>query len=352
MTDKKANYTSGQIEFVMDSLLYAALSEVIKSTKVFDAQLAYLLSLLTSNKKRKPYNAETRERAMSLLVKAMTVDGLEKMEYIQEFKMERNFIFVFLENFLNKYYDLYLGTYKSFIEAENITDRVKYSRKLDAIVLDVGAASRSSLFRCLVNLNDILPEFMKYFNGVVADYYRLCTQQARFYIDTNRGKNYDPSDVNQNFLRNVLVAINKFDSHKGAMVSYVKWWIINAQTSGSREHEYGIAYTVPQTQRKKIATGKESTINFSVSLDAPASDNSEGADELHSLVSDDQRLEDLVDAQRAAQKLAALIKTVDPYGIARLSLDISEHFTQSELDQMHAHMQQSKNLLIGKDTQK
>lgn len=344
MTEKKANYTSGQIEFVMDSLLYASLVEVIKATKVFDSQLAYLLSLLTSNKKRKPYNAESRERAMSLLVKAMSVEGLDKMEYIKEFKMERNFIFVFLENFLNNYYDLYTGHYRSFIMATNKTERIKYARKLDAIAQDLGATSRSSLFRCLVNLNDMLPQFMEYFNGVVADYYRLCTQQARFYIDTNRGKNYDPHDVNQNFLRNVLVAINKFDSHKGAMVPYVKWWIINAQTSGSREHEYGIAYTVPQTQRKKIALGKDATINFSVSLDAPASDNSEGSEELHALVSDDQRLEDIVDAQRAAHKLAALIKTVDPYGIARLSLDISEHFTQKELDQMHMHMQQSKTV--------
>lgn len=341
---KKANYTSGQIEFVMDSLLYASLKEVLKATKVFDSQLTYLLSLLTTNKKRKPYNAETRERAMALLVKAMSVDGLDKLEYIQEFKMERNFIFVFLDNFLNKYYDLYMGHYRSFITTTKKIERIKYARKLDAIVKDLGAESRSALFRCLVNLNDILPEFMAYFNGVVSDYYRLCTQQARFYIETNRGKNYDPHDVNQNFLRNVLVAINKFDSHKGAMVPYVKWWIVNAQTSGSREHEYGIAYTVPQTQRKKIATGKDATINFSVSLDTPVSDNSEGSEELHNLISDDQRLEDIVDAQRSTQKLASLIKTVDPYGIARLSLDISEHFTQKELDQMHIHMMRNKTV--------
>lgn len=338
----KSNLTGGQIEYVMDTLLYDCLREVVENTDVFDVQLTYLLGLITSNKKRKPYNAESRERAISLLIKALTVPRDQKMQYVMEIKMERNFIYVFLTNVIDRYYATYVGLYRTFIGTNDDIVRKTKAKQLDAIVRSLGGSSRSSLFVALNRLHDMLPQFQEYFQTVVEDFYRLCTQQAKFYVDTNKSKQYDTSDVKQNFLRNVLVAINKYDASRGAIVSYVKWWILNAQTCSSSEHEYGIAYTIPQTQRKRLATGEDpTTINFSISLDAPSSESDEGSDaSLHHKVSESGHLEDSVDSERRAEKLGLLVKRIDPYGIARLTLDIKESFEPEELKFMKTYMRQ------------
>lgn len=339
--NNKSNLTGGQIESVMDTMLHDCLREIVENTDVFDVQLTYLLNMITSNKKRKPYNAETRDRAISLLIKALSVPRDQKMIYIQELKMERNFIYVFLENVIKRYYTTYVELYRAFVSTQDPIRREAYSKRLNVYVKMFGAESRSKLFVALCRLNDLLPQFMEYFHSVVADFYRLCSKQTKFYVDTNRGKLYDSKDVRQNFLRNVIVAINKYDSSRGAIVSYTKWWILNAQTCSSSEHEYGIAYTIPQTQRKKLATGEDTTsLNFSVSLDTPANESDEGADaSLHQKVSDHHHLEDHVDSERRTEKLRLLIKRVDPLGVARLTMDVGEEFDKFELDLMRRHMQ-------------
>jgi len=343
MSDK-SNLTGGQIESVMDTLLHDCLSEIVENTNIFDVQLTYLLGLITSNKKRKPYNAETRERAISLLIKALSVTRDQKMVYIRELKMERNFIYVFLDNVIKRYYATYVDLYRCFIVTADVNKRIRYAQRLDVYVKMFGADSRSKLFVALNRLNDLLPHFMEYFHSVVADFYRLCTKQTRFYVDTNKGKQYDSKDVRQNFLRNVIIAINKYDSSRGAIVSYTKWWILNAQTCSSSEHEYGIAYTIPQTQRKKLATGEDTTsLNFSVSLDAPTSESDEGPDaRLHQKVSDHHHLEDHVDSERRTGKLRLLIKRVDPLGVARLTMDVGEEFDKDELEFMRRYMKSQR----------
>lgn len=337
----KSNMTSGQIETVMDTLLIECLSEVVEATDVFDVQLTYLLSLITSNKKRKPYNAESRDRALSLLIRALGSEREDKMEYIRELKIERSFVYVFLTRFVSQYHAKYCLLYRTFVGTSNTTTREKCAKQLDVYVKQFGADSRSSLFVCLNNVAELLPVFLEYFHSVVNDFYRMCAQQANFYVETNRGKHYDNKDAQQNFLRNVIIAINKYDSSRGTLVSYVKWWILNAQTCNSADHEYGIAYTIPQTQRKKLASNRQeqSFVNFSVSLESASDPNDSGSETtLHDRVSDALPLEAEVDGQRKAEKLGLLIKRIDPMGIARLTLDVKEYFTEAEHKQMKDHM--------------
>lgn len=342
----KTNLTGGQVETVLDTLLNDCLSEVVEATSAFDIQLAYLITLITSNKKRKPYSAESRERAISLIVKAMSSPREEKMLYIKELKIERSFVYMFLERFVDRYYEPYILLYRRFIGTTDPEIRRKCARQLDVYVSLFEAQSRSSLFVCLNNVRELLPHFKQYFHSVVEDFHRLCVQQAKFYIDTNKGKHYDQKDAQQNFLRNVIVAINKYDSSRGALASYIKWWILNAQTCNSADHEYGIAYTIPQTQRKKLASKEDSFVNFSVSLDQPQDDSGgegEGAIDFHSKVSDDRNLDEMVDGQRRAEALGLLIKRVDPMGIARLTLDVKEYFTPQEQERMLQHMRKQEN---------
>lgn len=340
--DSKSNLTGGQIQTVMDTLLYDSLRELVLRTSVFDTQLAYLLSLATSNKKRRIFSGATRERALTLLVLALSSeDKEEKMALISSLQMERHFIYVFLKNFLTQYYDQYMELYRKFLICRDQTKHKALGRRLDAICSSVGAASKSDMFHALNGLNTLLAMFFEYYSDVIQDFVQLCTQQAKFYVTTN-SNNYDFKDVRQNFLRAIIVAINKYDSSKGALTSYVKWWILNAQTCSSAEHEYGIAYIIPQTQRKKLAVdgANPHSVNFSVSLDSYAQDDGEGETSLYQKIDDNRILDDVVNASRTAEKLSLLVKKVDPHGVARLSLDIGEAFSESEIMLMRRSMRE------------
>lgn len=339
MSEEKTNLTGGQIATIMDTLLYDALGELMLRTDVFDVQLAYILALSTSNKKRKLCSAVERTESITMLVRAMTsTDRQVKLDIVSKLGLERQFVFVFLRKFLDRYYDNYMSVYRKFLISRDHDEHLRLSQKLDVMASAVGAESKSAMFLTLNLLNTALGHFMSFYNDVISDFLCFCRQQARFYVTTNTN-HFDQDDVRQNFLHAVIRAVNKYDSAKGALTSYVKWWILNAQTCNSSEHEYGIAYTIPQTQRKRLAEGSvPHSVNFSVSLDSQSSGEDGEETSLHQKLDDSRVLEDSVNASRVAERLSLLVKKVDPHGIARLTFDLAETFTEEEQAQMRKHM--------------
>lgn len=339
MSEEKTNLTGGQIATIMDTLLYDALGELMLRTDVFDVQLAYILALSTSNKKRKLCSAVERTESITMLVQAMTsTDRQAKLDIVSKLGLERQFVFVFLRKFLDRYYDNYMSVYRKFLISRDHDEHLRLSQKLDVMASAVGAESKSAMFLTLNLLNTALGHFMSFYNDVISDFLCFCRQQARFYVTTNTN-HFDQDDVRQNFLHAVIRAVNKYDSAKGALTSYVKWWILNAQTCNSSEHEYGIAYTIPQTQRKRLAEGSvPHSVNFSVSLDSQSSGEDGEETSLHQKLDDSRVLEDSVNASRVAERLSLLVKKVDPHGIARLTFDLAETFTEEEQAQMRKHM--------------
>ena len=341
MSEEKTNLTGGQIATIMDTLLYDALGELMLRTDVFDVELAYVLALSTSNKKRKLCSAVERTESITMLVQAlMTTDRQAKLDIVSKLGLERQFVFVFLRKFLDRYYDNFMALYRKFLIVRDPDEHKHLSRKLDVMTAAVGAENKGALFLTLNQLNTALDHFMSFYNDVIADFLCFCRQQARFYVTTNTN-HFDQDDVRQNFLHAVIRAINKYDSAKGALTSYVKWWILNAQTCNSSEHEYGIAYTIPQTQRKRLAEGSAPhSVNFSVSLDSQSSGEDGEETSLHQKLDDSRVLEDSVNASRTAERLSLLVKKVDPHGLARLTLDLAEVFTPAEQAQMRRHMRE------------
>src|SRR5690606_36939465 len=132
------------------------------------------------------------------------------------------------------------------------------------------------------------------------------------------------------------LAIDKYDSNKGALTSYINWWILNAQTCNTSEHEYGIAYVVPQSHRKKIAEKSTGYLNHSVSLDDLV--NEESSKNLHSLIGDGYDVAEDFERGETSRMIMYLAKHADINGCARLTLDIGEYFSPEELAVMADHM--------------
>ena len=162
-----------------------------------------------------------------------------------------------------------------------------------------------------------------------------------------KGPNFDFEDVYQNFLTAITKAVDKYDCSKGALTSYINYWVLNAQTCSNTDHghEYGIAYTIPPLQRKQMALGDKSNVNFSVSLDKPMATEGGDAVSLKDYLVGDAGVDLKIEHQQEIDRVRYLAKCADIKGLARLYLDLDEVFSGKELRNMKKNM-----LLQGTDS--
>lgn len=333
MMSEEGNLTGGQIQEIMDNLLYSALEPVVRFTNLFDTQLSYLLTIITTNKKRKVC-AIDREQSLAIICHALcTQDPVEKMDLIRKLAIERSFIHVFLKRFVAKYKQPFFDLYTRYLY--DYKNREVYRKRIRPYVHSSGCGSRSELFVVLNTVDSNLQKFYAYFDSIVAQYYKLCYTQAKGLQKANPNNKYDFNDLVQNFRRKIVTALNKYHSGSGALTTYIKWWLYNSITCSSAEHEYGIAYTIPQNHKKKLMEGNSGSVNFSVSLDTHKSGDGEDDVDLHQILSGETpELDEEASSDDMTNRLYLIAKNADPYGIARLSLDIPEVFTQGELKMM------------------
>lgn len=315
------NLTGGQIQIVLDNLLYRALESIISDTTVFDAQIAHILSRITLNKKRKLVSSD-RESAISLLCSALVEKDCKlKFEYIKRVKMERSVIHRFLSNIqkdLKIFEELY---HKDFMNSTVITQK-----RLNATLKMLGSTDAESLFSASKKMSEFLESYYLYRDEAVSHYIKLSHKVSNTFR-SSKTNDYDTHDVLQNFLSAVTKAIDKYDSSKGALTSYVNYWLLNAQTCNSNSSEYGIAYTIPHGKKRSMVDSK-SNVNFSVSLESDHILDIEHSTNVH----------ESVEKEDEHSIIQYLIKTVDKYGCFRLTYDIGEYFSKTEYQRMKEAM--------------
>lgn len=330
-----SNLTGGQIQEVLDFLIYSGLEPVVRYSTVFDVQLVHLLSVATTNRKRK-ISALGREAFINKICAALATDDIElKLECIASAKLERGFVYNFLVNFLN-YANSYLQLYTSYLTCANHTDKVSLDRRLASIEKAL-AFSRTDLFQVLTRCRKYVELAYEFRNRIVCQYVKHSYKQAHAYCKS-KGKNFDFNDVNQNLMAAITKALDKYDSSKGALTSYVNYWMLNALTyaNANHGHEYGIAYLIPQAQKKAVQGVKTDSVNFSVSLNAVIDESGEAS--LGDILVSPTRIEEDYIARVEAEDMAYLIKRADPDGLARLYLDLAEYISDKERIRMAESM--------------
>lgn len=326
------NLTGGQIQEVLDTLIHQAVSPIIRTSDVFDLQVIHILGSTTRNRKRK-LSSLPRDESIDTMCQFLVSDsGEEKVRLIGAMKLERGFVYNFVVRH-NREAAGYIELYQDHV------GQVKPDRLVDlrmaAIEASVGGA-RDTLYMALLNSRDCLELAYKFRNTIVMNYHRHAFKQAKAFVK-NKGANFDFKDVHQNFLTAVTKAVDKYDSSKGALTSYVNWWLLNAQTSSNSTHghEYGIAYTIPQLQKKSLAekSNKVSRVNFGVSLDRMVGTD-EDKRELSQLIAGDVSVETELLGDEELDRVRALAKHADIRGLARLYLDIEEVYSKKEFRKM------------------
>ena len=325
------NMTGEQIQQIMDMLLYKALEPLVLYTSVFDAQVEYLLWLISTNRKRKLSSLE-RSTAVSRLAAYLSVrDRRQRFEFVRNARVERFFIHKFLTTFVEAN-EHYVKQYKEFLREPSEEKKIA----LDRYASQVGRCERGDLYVALKICMAYLKRFYSYRNSIVGHYVKIANKWAKAHITQTGRSSY--KDLVQSIIKAVITALDKYDSRKGALTTYITFWTKNAMRS-SKEHEYGVAYTVPQSQRKKMFEGTSSSINFGVSLDSLYADGEDDENmALHAILSQDRTMDDDIERDESCLFVQRMAKKVDPLGVARLALDIGEYFTPQECAIMRAQM--------------
>lgn len=298
---------------------------------------------MTQNKKRKLTFID-REKAFGIMCQILIAgDSAKKFELIKTLGLERSTVHLYIKRIHANYRNQFLDLYKKFLTDP---DDLESKLRLDSLCAALSCNDLDGLYRCFVNSFDCLVMYEQFIKSVVGEYTKLCHKSASKHISVNPNNRFDYNDVVQGLMQNVVIALNKYNADKGALTSHIKWWIFNAQTCNTGDHEYGIAFTIPQGQKKKLATDTTSMrqVNFSVSLDSLLDDDDEDGGGLHGVLGSSFNVESHVENIKVVERISALSKHADTRGLARLSLDICEHFTDKERRRMVKHMK--KNRLI------
>lgn len=340
------NLTGGQIQEILDFLIIESAAPIIRITEAFDLQVTHLLVTAARNKKRK-LSALPREDFIDILCQVLSTRVAErKIELLMTAKIERGFIYKFVRNFM-EHTEFYEVVYQKYMVSSGV-ERQRYEGKLRAIESLVGAP-RLKLFNARQSIQDYMELMYKFRNSIVEQYLKFAFKQAKIFV-AQKGDNFDFSDVYQNFLTAVTKAVDKYDCSKGALTSYIQYWILNAQSSTSDHgHEYGVAYTIPQLQKKALAiTGSNgkgvatNQVNFGVSLDQLT--NEEDGTKLSDYIESPGSIEDTLERKQELNEVRYLVKAADIRGLARLYLEIDEVFTAKELRRMKMSMRRQSKI--------
>lgn len=337
------NLTGGQIQEVLDFLVIQAIKPIILRSNIFDSQIIYLLGLVTKNRKRK-LSSLPREEFISILCQYLSTTDLNKKVALLEIaKIERGFLYNFVVNVLEKL-NSFDSIYTTRLLCTNKLDRLRLDKKLQVIAKSVGLTSEQA-YLVGIQSKDYLELAYSFRNSIVNNYVRYCYKQAKIFC-ASKSNSFDFQDVWHNFLMSITKAIDKYDCSKGALTSYIKWWILNVQTASPADHghEYGTAYTIPQLQRKALATKNKDSINFSLSLNTIlTSDGSEAV--LKDYVTKESGLDESLEKEQDEDIIKYLIKKADVRsGLARLYLDVSEYFSEKEMKKMLLIMKEQNTL--------
>lgn len=316
-TRPESNLTGGQIQQILDKLLYDSIG-LILPFGILDKQLTVILSSLVLDRRRKISSADY-ELSIDLLCKLSLKTEQDPFVLVKQLKLERTLYIKLLMGLIQQIEDCqYPELYCQWLKSKSPSLDRKLLRIEQRVKID-----RDHLYPIYQSLKFNMTEFQKFKSSILSQFINLAHKYTSTQIKhKNKNLNYD--DLFQNIVAAISKAIDKYDSSKGALTSYIKYWIINAQNQNN-SHIEGQAYEITYNQRQKVARKETNELNFSSSLTA----SNKAVDEVTP--------EAIVSQLDADTRILALIKRADAKGVFRLSFNIEEFITPEELALMHQH---------------
>lgn len=285
----KENYSSSQLMEVWDKLLYNALEPIVMFTNVVQNILADVLHFLMDNHKRK-ISAIPRDEVLTLIFLFFAEPSHKKLGILKAMRLERNLLKLIIETFLTATQNYS----KLLLNAQN-NNSARLRKKISTIENAISLSKDADLFCKINTVNFWFSEAMKFKSMILEKYYRMLVTDAQNLYALNLDK-LSLDDVIQNYFVFASKALDKYDSNEGTLTSYIKTWLHHA---------------------KKVSLQVSEQAQFEQLSDTMIDD---------ALDTTEFNLDSLAE-QKKVQQLA---KIVDPTGLGRISLGISEYLTEAE----------------------
>lgn len=229
--------TGAQTAEVLDILLHRALQPIFLSSNCMKIPLAQISYQITLNQRRKFSSLPTSELQPKLYSLFLS-NNKDSFDLFVECKLQRDIKF----KMLNWYLD-----------SKDIQNSVDSSCR--EYVYD--------------NAIYYLNLYKKFRDRVIAKFYRLAYKEAKKRKSVN--ENIDLNDLFKNLVIAIQVALDRYDSEKGSLPSYISTWFQHFIRDPDSGYEYGQAIVLNYYEKKDLvnkAKSKDNLVNtFSVNLD-------------------------------------------------------------------------------------
>jgi len=303
-------------------------------TDLLEPHAVQLLGWVTDNR-RKKISSLSRQKQLRLLFYAIYMsDRTSQYKVFCRLRLDRSYIRGIAVKFLEEVAE-YPRLYEAFIR-NKATDAEMFRM---SEIESRSNCDRSILNPLIQNLRSLLDLNQEFRDQIMKKYYKFIFTLVRKNMRAT-SRQLDDQDLMQNYISATLKALDRYDSKKGALTSYIRYWILNNQQSAEESPEYGIAYDIPSTQRLAKANGSSDCgeDNFSVSLDELME---EEGDSKH-FGAETHAPDKMNEGMHAYLAILSLSKAADPVGVGRLSLRIEEYFEVETVEKMRQYMQKHK----------
>lgn len=309
------NYTSFQLLSVLDQLLWKSMWPILRTTDYFDRVLANVIGWSATNPRRK-LSSLPKDRFNTYAMAYLAADTPKiKFRILKKMRIERNVLFYVVGRFLE------------------IMKDVPPARPSQRIANALAVFDYEGLWFTAREAGYWHHQSIEFKGMIMEKYMRFVMMEAQMFHKQQREHNphlnFDIEDLAQNFSLAVNKAIDKCDAQQGTLTSYIKNWIKDAKGNPQLRGEYGIAYTIPASQRRAMAQSTNNkAVNISVSIDD---------EELQGLRSE-SNIEEEYERKRTIDLVRVLAKRADPTGISRMFLGIGEILLPEELRQLETQV--------------
>lgn len=297
VAERLKNLSAHQIAKTLDDFISASLRPILKTTHLLDASYSEVLYYYAlGNKKRKITAHENKSEFMDLLFTFLMADDFDvKFSALKNFKIERQINFRVINYYRHtaKNWPTLYANLLSAPASETATQAslLVQERQLRQALncKSPEEVSRFDLFmanRAVHQYSELAYTFRRW---VVEKYIRWAHKKAMSFI-RQTALHIDPDDLLENLFVAIMTAIDKYHSDKGALTSYIEYWVKNGATQAAGGHEYGVAYQIPPAQRRKMLDAGQLVDNFGHDLET-AVDVSDPAPTGEKNLEDTQRAE-------------------------------------------------------------
>lgn len=315
------NYTSAQLLGVLDLMLLRSISPIIHQTHFIDRALSLILYWYTINQRRRISPLSKKDFNRNVIQFLGNPDNKQRCILFSGLKLERNITFFLIRSWLSEMRH-WPDEYVRSLARGNRYEKTRIEKR--AMIV-----SSDNLLFALQKVRFWEHAASEFKNALIEKYMRLIFNMAHQHYAINRDMHphlrMDLEEIAQDFILAAHRGIDKCDAEQGTLTYYLETWLRNARGSVSHfRHEYGVAYSIPASVKRKIAEKKSSVINIALTMDE------DGVLD----VPDELQVEEVCEKRNYIEFIRKLARYADPLGYGRIRLGIGEVLNEEEISKL------------------